>query len=304
MDQDRPLLGIMLMLGFCVVAPMGDALAKVIGQSLSLGQLLWCRFMVQVIVLIPLVWLTGRQWKMRGRVLRLTFIRTLLHIAGIGGMFTALRYLPLADAVAIAFVMPFIMLLLGKYVLGEEVGSRRLIACIVGFLGTLLVVQPSFADVGWPALWPIFVAFTFALFMLVTRQIAKQTDPVSLQAVSGAMAIAIMSPLLWLFSDDVAGLAMRLPDGTETLLLVGIGLFGTLGHLMMTWSLRFAPSATLAPMQYLEIPFATAIGYVVFRDLPNGLATVGILVTVGAGLYVVLRERSVARRQMRVPPAA
>ncbi|ASM71655.1 riboflavin transporter [Pseudosulfitobacter pseudonitzschiae] len=297
-------MGIMLMLGFCVVAPMGDALAKVIGQSLSLGQLLWCRFFVQMMVLIPLVWLTGREWRMRGRELRLTFIRTLLHIAGIGGMFTALRYLPLADAVAIAFVMPFMMLLLGKFVLGEEVGSRRLIACVVGFAGTLLVVQPSFADVGWPALWPVFVAFTFALFMLVTRQIAKQTDPVGLQAVSGAMAVAIMSPVLLLFSDDLAGLAMRLPTGSETLLLVGIGLFGTLGHLMMTWSLRFAPSATLAPMQYLEIPFATAIGYVVFRDWPNGLAAVGILITIGAGLYVVLRERSVARRQMRVPPAA
>lgn len=304
MDQDRPLLGIMLMLGFCTVAPMGDSLAKVIGQSLSLGQLLWCRFLVQVLVLIPLVWLTGRHWKMRGRVLRLTFIRTLLHIAGIGGMFTALRYLPLADAVAIAFVMPFIMLLLGKFVLGEEVGSRRLIACAVGFCGTMLVVQPSFANVGWPALWPLFVAVTFALFMLVTRQIAKETDPVGLQAVSGGMAVAIMSPLLWLFSDDVAGLAMRMPDGREALLLVGIGLFGTLGHLMMTWSLRFAPSATLAPMQYLEIPFATAIGYVVFRDLPNGLATVGIMITIAAGLYVVLREHSVARRQMRVPPIA
>lgn len=283
---------------------MGDSLAKLIGQSLSLGQLLWCRFLVQVVVLVPLVWLTGRHWKMRGRVLRLTFVRTLLHIAGIGGMFTALRYLPLADAVAIAFVMPFIMLLLGKFVLDEEVGSRRMIACAVGFAGTLLVVQPSFADVGWPALWPIFVAVTFALFMLVTRQIAKQTDPVSLQAVSGAMAIALMSPLLWLFSDDVAALAMRLPDGREMLLLLGIGLLGTLGHLMMTWSLRFAPSATLAPMQYLEIPFATAIGYIIFRDLPNGLAAVGILITVGAGLYVVLRERSVARRQMQVPPAA
>ncbi|MBM1813749.1 DMT family transporter [Pseudosulfitobacter pseudonitzschiae] len=304
MDQDRPLLGIMLMLGFCIVAPMGDSLAKVIGQSLSLGQLLWCRFLVQVLVLIPLVWLTGRHWKMRGRVLRLTFIRTLLHIAGIGGMFTALRYLPLADAVAIAFVMPFIMLLLGKFVLGEEVGPRRLIACAVGFCGTMLVVQPSFANVGWPALWPLFVAVTFALFMLVTRQIAKETDPVGLQMVSGAMAIAIMSPLLWLFSDDVAGLAMRMPDGREALLLIGIGLFGTLAHLMMTWSLRFAPSATLAPMQYLEIPFATAIGYVVFRDLPNGLATVGIVITIAAGLYVVLREHSVARRQMRVPPTA
>lgn len=304
MDQDRPFLGIMLMLGFCVVAPMGDALAKVIGQSLSLGQLLWCRFMVQVLVLIPLVWLTGRHWKMRGRVLRLSFIRTLLHIAGIGGMFTALRYLPLADAVAIAFVMPFLMLLLGKFVLGEEVGSRRLIGCVVGFAGTLLVVQPSFADVGWPALWPIFVAVTFALFMLVTRQIAKQTDPVGLQAVSGAMAVALMTPLLVLVPDDMAALAMRLPTGTETLLLVGIGLFGTLGHLMMTWSLRFAPSATLAPMQYLEIPFATAIGYAVFGDWPNGLAAVGILITVSAGLYVVCRERGVARAQMRVPPAA
>lgn len=301
MDQDRPLLGIMLMLGFCIVAPMGDSLAKVIGQSLSLGQLLWCRFLVQVLVLIPLVWLTGRHWKMRGRVLRLTFIRTLLHIAGIGGMFTALRYLPTADAVAIA-VMPFIMLL-GKFVLGEG-RARRLIACAVGFCGTMLVVQPSFANVGWPALWPLFVAVTFALFMLVTRQIAKETDPVGLQMVSGAMAIAIMSPLLWLFSDDVAGLAMRMPDGREALLLIGIGLFGTLAHLMMTWSLRFAPSATLAPMQYLEIPFATAIGYVVFRDLPNGLATVGIVITIAAGLYVVLREHSVARRQMRVPPTA
>ena len=65
-------------------------------------------------------------------------------------MFLSLRFLPLADAVAIAFVMPFIMLLLGKFVLDEEVGSRRLIACVVGFIGTLLVMQPSFAEVGWP----------------------------------------------------------------------------------------------------------------------------------------------------------
>ena len=65
------------------------------------------------------------------------WIRTLLHILGIGAMVTALKYLPLADAVAIAFVMPFIMLLLGKYVLAEEIGPRRLIACAVGFCGTL-----------------------------------------------------------------------------------------------------------------------------------------------------------------------
>jgi len=70
-----------------------------------------------------------------------------------------------------------------------------------------------------------------------------------------------------------------------------IGLIGTLAHLLMTWSLRFAPSATLAPMQYLEIPCATLIGWMIFTDLPNGLAALGIAITMASGLYIVYRER-------------
>jgi len=196
MQTDRPVLGILLMLGFCVIAPVGDAVAKLLGQSLPLGQILLVRFAVQAIVLIPLVIATRRVWWMNGRVLRLVILRTALHIAGIGAMFTALQHLPLADAIAIAFVMPFIMLLLGKYVLHEEVGGRRLIACIVGFAGTLLVIQPSFVEIGLPALWPLAVAVIFSLFMLVTRQIAKETDPVGLQAVSGVMATIVLLPVL------------------------------------------------------------------------------------------------------------
>jgi drug/metabolite transporter (DMT)-like permease len=76
----------------------------------------------------------------------------------------------------------------------------------------------------------------------------------------------------------------------------------------MTWSLRFAPTSTVAPMQYLEIPFATAIGFLMFGDLPNGLAAAGIAVTVASGLYVILRERAVSRRalptRVPAPPAA
>ena len=304
---DRPLLGVGLMLGFCIVAPMGDAMAKILGQSVPLGVLLFVRFAVQAIVLIPLVLLTGRHWKMRGRLLRLTALRTALHIVGIGAMFSALQYLPLADAVAIAFVMPFLMLLLGKYVLGEEVGPRRIYACIVGFIGTLLVIQPSFANVGLPALLPLVVAVVFSLFMLVTRQIAKETDPIGLQAVSGVMAVVFMAPLLWLARDSgFAPLELIRPNSTEWSMLIAIGLLGTFAHLLMTWSLRYAPSATLAPMQYLEIPFATIIGWLVFRDLPNGLAALGILVTISAGLYIVIRERANARAIVAnvAPPAA
>lgn len=284
------------MLGFCVLAPIGDAIAKILGTSVPLGQMVLIRFAVQALILIPFVWATGRMWRMRGRILALTFLRTLLHILGIAAMFTALKYLPLADAVAIAFVMPFFMLLLGKYVLKEEVGHRRLLACIFGFIGTLLVIKPSFLSVGWPALLPVFVAANFSVFMLITRQIAKETDPIGLQAVSGVMAVGVMLPLMWLGGQiNIQGLDIIAPNAQEWSLLLAIGTLGTVAHLLMTWSLRYAPSATLAPMQYLEIPFATLLGLTIFQDLPDPLAGLGILITIAAGLYIILRERATAR---------
>jgi drug/metabolite transporter (DMT)-like permease len=296
MTQDRPTIGITLMLGFCFVAPMGDAVAKLIGTSVPIGEVVLIRFAVQALVLFPLVMLTARPWKVSGRVMWLTLLRTGLHIIGIAAMFKALTYLPLADAVAIAFVMPFFMLILGKYVLHEEVGLRRLMACLVGFIGTLLVIQPSFVSVGWPALLPVFVAANFSVFMLVTRQIAKETDPIGLQAVSGFMAIGLMLPFLAIGNIwQIAPLEIIAPSGTQWLLLIGLGILGTVAHLLMTWSLRFAPSATLAPMQYLEIPFATLIGLIVFQDLPNQMASIGIVITVAAGLYIILRERTTER---------
>lgn len=298
MTHDRPSLGILLMLGFCITAPMGDAVAKLLGAHIPLGQLLLVRFAAQVLLLAPLILATGRVWRMQGRVLRLTFVRTLLHIAGIGAMFTGLKYLPLADAVAIAFVMPFIMLFLGKFILGEEVGMVRLLACIVGFGGTLLVIQPSFVAVGWHALWPLMVAVIFAFFMLVTRQIAKDTDPISLQAVSGTMACGLLAPVFGVgAATDLPILAIVSPTADQWALLAAIGLLGTAAHLLMTWSLRYAPAATLASMQYLEIPVAALIGLWIFDELPNGLAALGILITIAAGLFVILRERQIQLRQ-------
>ncbi len=298
---DRPVLGILLMLGFCVLAPLGDGLAKYIGTAVPLAILLLVRFGAQVVLLAPVVVVWGLKWRYSGRVLRLVVYRTLLHIAGIGMMFLSLRFLPLAEAIAIAFVMPFIMLLLGKYVLGEEVGHRRLIACVVGFIGTLMVVQPSFAEVGLPALLPMAVAVVFALFMLVTRQIAQQVDPIALQAVSGAIATGILLVLMLLVGAETGDMALVAPPVDLWPVLLVIGVIGTMAHLLMTWALKFAPSATLAPMQYLEIPFATIIGWLFFRDFPNGLAALGIAVTIATGLYIVYREQLGSRAAKTLP---
>jgi len=296
MKGDRPVLGIMLMLGFCILAPMGDSIAKLLGSTVSLLQLLTVRFGLQATLLLPIILITSRTLKMSRRVMKLTVIRTILHIIGVGAMFLSLRYIPLADAVAIAFVMPFIMLLLGKFVLDEEVGKNRIIACAVGFIGALLVIQPSFAEVGAPALLPLVVAVDFALFMLVTRQVAKEVDPLSLQAVSGMIAtVILLLAYLALVQTNASEMRFTMPNIFEAWLLMAIGVIGTVAHLLMTWSLKFAPSATVAPMQYLEIPFATLIGFIVFKDLPNGLAALGICITIGAGLYVLYRERALQR---------
>ncbi len=299
---DRPVLGILLMLGFCVFAPLGDSIAKLLGEVMPVAQLMMLRFAFQVVFLVPVVVLGRRPWRASPYVMRMTLLRTLLHMGGIMCMFSALRFLPLADAVAICFVMPFLMLLLGHFVLKEDVGPRRMAACVVGFVGTMMVIQPSFSEVGLPALLPLGVAVFFSLFMLVTRQIAKQVDPIGMQAVSGVMATVILLPLLLVTNAfDVPGLTLTALEPKSWALVIAIGGIGTLGHLLMTWSLRYAPASTLAPMQYLEIPIAAMIGWAMFRDFPDGLALLGITVTIASGLYIILRERAISRQSPTAP---
>lgn len=303
MRTDRPLLGIVLMLAFCVLAPTGDALAKLLGGQLPLLELLTARFGIQAIMLAPVFWLVSQRAAIQSRLFWVMVLRTVLHILGIGAMFLSLRYLPLADAIAIAFVFPFILLILARFVLNEEIGARRIGACVVGFAGTLLVIQPSFVDVGLPALLPLAVAVIFALFILVTRMIANQINPVPMQAISGVIALGFLLPLL--IGANIAGLPgfdTSPPGARDMWLLLAMGVLGTGAHLVMTWALRFAPASTLAPMQYLEIPVATAIGWLVFRDFPNGLALVGITITVAAGIYIILRERGLSRASARASP--
>jgi drug/metabolite transporter (DMT)-like permease len=291
-----------LMLGFCVLAPLGDSIAKILGPVLPLSVLLLVRFGIQAALLAPICRARGVKIRPPRALIGWVVLRTALHMCGIALMFTALRFLPLAEAIAIAFVMPFLMLLLGKVVLGEDVGPRRLIACAVGFAGTLLILQPSFADVGAAALLPLGVAVAFALFMLTTRRVAKDIGAVPLQAFSGALASAV---LLGLVLASGAWRQLAALDAQTWVLMGILGCVGTLAHLLMTWSLRFAPSATLAPMQYLEIPVATLLGWVIFADLPGPLASLGIGVTIAAGLYIVWREGRTERPVIPpAPPAA
>ena len=287
MAKDNTRLGLLMMIGFCILAPASDAFAKILGDGIPVLQVVIARFMVQLLLIRRSLWTRRQDTWMRGDRVGLIILRSALLLLAVTFLFLSLRYLPLADAIAIAYVMPFLVLGVG-WLTGYRASPLALGLCLLGFVGTLMVVQPSFSEIGWPALLPIAVAIFFTGFMFITRKISKYIDPIDLQAANGICAMAILLPIA------IFGQAMEIPiltivsvSNIELLYLFGVGILGTLAHLMMTWALRFASAPTVAPIQYLEIPFATLYGWLIFKDFPNGLAALGIVITITAGLLVL-----------------
>lgn len=296
-STDRILAGVALMLGFCVTAPMLDVAAKLASTSLPVGQITAARFVVQCVLMAPVVLVMGLSLRVaQGYWLALLF-RAVLLLVSTFCFIAAISVMPLADALAIVFVAPFIVLLVGKFYMGEDVGPRRVVAAMVGFIGVLFVIQPSFAAFGAVALFPLGTAVGFAFYILVTRGLSRQMHPVTLQFHTGLIASLLCLPVMLLAQGTGSPLLDPvMPEGIAWLWLLGVGFFATLSHMMMTYALSLAPSATLAPLQYLELPVATLLGYLVFSDFPNALSLIGITIIIGAGLYMIHRERVTSRQ--------
>ena len=294
-STDKILTGVALMLGFCLTAPLLDVAAKLASSSVPVGQITAARFIIQCALMAPFLGVMQLSMHVaREQWLPLIF-RALLLLFATFCFITAIRVMPLADALAIVFVAPFIVLLVGKYYLGEDVGPRRVGACLVGFIGVLFVIQPSFAAFGAVALIPLGTAVAFALYILVTRGLSRRMHPVVLQFHTGLIASLFCTPVLLLAQGTGSELFDPVwPKGIAWLWLFGAGFFATLSHMMMTYALSLAPSATLAPLQYFELPVATLFGYLVFKDFPNALSLMGIAIIIGAGLYMIHRERVTA----------
>jgi drug/metabolite transporter (DMT)-like permease len=294
---DRTLLGIALMVAFCITAPLIDVASKLATQTIPVGQITLARFLVQGALMAPLCLALGHGLRRPSGTLRPLIWRAVFLILSTYTFVGAVRFMPLADALAIAFVEPFVILLIARFWLKEPVGPRRLAAVAVGFGGALLVIQPSFARFGLVALLPLCTAVTFALYMLSTRSLSRLMDPVPMQFHTSVVAAVICLPIL-LVTDAFAvpTLTIVQPVGLAWAWLAGLGAASAVAHLFMSYALKFAPSQVLAPIHYSEIVMAVTFGWLVFSDLPNALSFTGIAIIVASGLYVFHRERLAERR--------
>lgn len=304
MTQDRTLTGIALMLAFCVLAPLLDVASKLATETIPVGQITAARFLVQGMLMVPIALFFGLPWHLQRRDAALITARAVFLIASTYGFVAGVQVMPIADALAIVFVEPFILLILGHLIFGDHIGPRRIIASIVGFIGALFVIQPSLTAFGLVALFPLLSAFCFAAYMLVTRAIASSVPPVMQQlhtSIAGSLIclpiIAIADVTHWPTLDPV------MPQGLAWLWLFGVGFWAAVSHMCMTIALKFAPTSTLAPIHYLEILPAILLGYLVFGDFPNTLTWIGISIIVASGLYVIHRERQTAAQIRAELPA-
>jgi len=301
---DRILLGVALMLGFVATAPLIDVFSKLAAQAVPVGQVTAARFLVQGAVMLPVALAAGHGLRMPLDLLWPVALRALMLALSTYAFVSAIDVMPLADALAIVFVMPFILLLLGRFVMGDQVGPRRVAACAVGFFGCLLVIQPSLAAFGLVALWPLATAASFAVYMLVTRGLSGRMEAVAMQLHTSWAALALCVPVLWIAEGSGhPALDSLWPEGWAWVWLGGVGVASAVAHMLMTLALRHAPSATLAPLNYLEIVVSVTLGYLIFGDFPNALTWAGIAVIVGSGLYVIHRERLASAARRGPPPA-
>lgn len=304
MRQNRPLLGISLMLAFCVLAPLLDVCSKLATQTVPVGQITAARFLVQGALMVPVALIMGINWRVSRRDGGLLTLRAALLILSTFGFVAGVQVMPLADALAIVFVEPFVLLILGHLIFGDHIGPRRIAASVVGFIGAMFVIQPSITAFGTVALFPLMTAFTFAAYMLVTRAMSERVSPVAQQVHTSIAGSVICLPILALTNDGtMAHMDLVWPQGLAWVWLVGVGFWAAVSHMCMTLALKFAPASSLAPIHYFEIIMAVGLGYLIFSDFPTPLTWVGIAIISASGLYIIYRERLQRSPSLSTPPA-
>ena len=278
-NRDR-LRGILLLVAAVSLFGVVDGISKMLAETQSLGQIMVARYALAVPVLLatspPASWSRLFQTTRPG----LQILRAIAPLIIGGAMVLAVRYLPLADATAILFAGPFLVVALSASMLGERVRAASWIGVIVGFAAVLIVARPGFGELSQYTVFPLIAAVFYALFQLMTRRLgAAGEDPNTTLAWTLATGLVVAVPF--------AILTWAPASPTALLLMVALGLVFGASQALMARAFIHAPANVLTPFTYTQIIAATIFGVAVFGAVPDPWTLLGIAMIIGAGVYVV-----------------
>ncbi len=309
--ERRALAGVAIMAGAMLLLPGLDAAGKLLatgappyGPPMSPLQIAFARMTVQSALMLPIALFWVGLAALAPPYLGLLILRGLCLAMATALFFAALIFMSIAESIAIFFVEPLILTVLSAAILGEPIGWRRIAAVLVGFAGALIVIRPNFIEVGWPALLPLGTAFCFAFYLLLTKILSERVPAMTAHLWTGLVGCAALGLGLVTAStfapdlaigDSASTLGAHWPTPAQWTMIAVLGAIATVGHFLVILAFARAPASRLAPLQYLEIVSATALGWMIFGDFPDSLTWLGVAVIVSSGLFVWSRERTRAK---------
>ena len=289
MNSNKPLLGIALMVLSTAFLATKDGLAKTFLDQVGPVQIIWVQYVGNFLAM-ALISAPRHGWNVIApRPLGWQLFRGTASAAGVATLYWALTYIPLADATAMFMLAPVVVTMLSPLLLGERIGLHRWIAVGVGFAGVVCILRPGFGGDMRGYYIALLAGFLLGFYFIGNRRLAALAPPllnVTHNALMGGIVLTLFLPLFW---HPVP--APAIPK------LAGIVALAIIGQALMISAFNYAAAAVVAPFTYAMLVFAAIIGYVAFGAIPDLPTWAGMVLIVGAGLYIAHRERQAAAKR-------
>lgn len=288
--------GLKLASVFCLASMA--ACVKYLGPEVPPGQVVFFRGCISMFVIAVVAWRGEGLALLRTRNWRAHAARSLAGSLSMFCWFISLTLIPLAEMTAISFTIPLFLTVLALVFLGERIHAYRWTALAVGFAGVLVIVAPdllaregSGPGVGIAVVAAVLAAF--ALMFLRRMSVAEHALTITFYffLTSTVLALATLTLEPW-----------PMPTREQLVVLGLVGVFGVLGQLLMTYSYRHAEASLVAPLDYVTLLFAVAIGYYVFGEIPHLSTWIGAPLVIAAGGIILWREYAQLRRIRSASP--
>ena len=303
-----PVSGLMLALAGSLVFSVNDVAIKFLSGDYPLHQVILVRAVIGLVFLIGVIAATGGHYGQLRTVRGGThLLRVLVVVTSNATYFLALAAMPLADAVALAFVAPVFITLLSIPMLGERVGPHRWAAVVLGLIGTVIMMRPGMQGIQPAAILVLISAGCYAFSQMLARGMRETESAITLSFYI-QIGFLVTSALMGLVAGDGrfagsgdASLEFLLrawvwPPMGDWPAFAATGLAVAIGGLMMAQAYRTCEAAVVAPFEYAAIPMAILWGALVFGTFPDTIGLTGMVLIVAAGLYTLWRETVRANR--------
>ena len=294
--------GIFFVIGAMTILAIQDVLIKLVSDELSLFQIQFFRSTIGIAVIIGYQVIIHEPIRLTTAYPLLTVCRGLMFFFGYSAFYFAQSKMPIATMTVLFLVSPFFITLTSIYFFKSQVGYRRWISILIGFVGVVLICQPETGQFNIYYLIPIIVALSYAFSVIIVKKTADR-DTLYQQMILTYLIMGLLSGITGLLFGDgrfdtaenseVAFIvrSWQFVDTESTFKLFTISVLGSVGLLVLMGAYRVADPAVISPYEYSLLIWMVLLGYLVWGDVPSFNIAIGMVLIVGAGIYMFYRER-------------